>query len=97
MSEIEITQADREAAARLYGYPSYEDVRFQSSREQVEGYASHFARHRTQARAEAIEEAARVADVAVPYVVGEKRDVCDLIATAIRSISPTNTDSRGEA
>ena len=41
----------------------------------------------SQAREDALEEAAKVAEGSVTYVVGEKRDLCDKIAAAIRSLS----------
>lgn len=58
MTDITVAQADREAAARWFVYPSYAEIILQSSRDRVDELAVAFAAHRIAA----IEECARIAE-----------------------------------
>jgi len=92
MTEAEITQADREAAAEYYEFRHavlgksvwYGDMR--EGNEDCCHLVQAFARHRLQARADALAEAAGVAE-------GNRTDddsmwdrAADTIATAIRAL-----------
>lgn len=97
MTDIEITQADREAAANLTvpngRWPGF-SADFRSGRADRNQLTQAFARHRIEARAAAIEECAKVAEdhrMVTGYIT-----YAETVATAIRALEHTGQDGRGE-
>ena len=97
MSEIDITQEDREAAAKALGYCDYADaIDYRLSAAQdasVSSMVQAFARHRQAARERALDEAAKVADRfilmtrASPFWEERTSNCLEDIATAIRNLA----------